>query len=297
MRKLIGILSIITLIIISSALYFRFVADKRVLSVSDKKVSFFEKLLPPSDYDIKKKMFLEVVERTKQHPGTYGIYIKNVYNEEVYQFNKDELYYGASLFKIPIAVAAIKEVQDGNRTFEDTISYRADDASAGTGIINQLPIGSVLRWDYVIDRLLKDSDNTAQSMLSRTLTQEQLIKAYDVMGIKNYFYVSNNLTPWQMGTYFDQLLKANYLNRSNVELLLNKMSQTSFDDRINAGLNEDVKFSHKIGNWGDTGTWHDCGVATKDEEKIIVCVMSRQTTFEDFLAVTKDVGEFVNILF
>jgi len=75
------------------------------------------------------------------------------------------------------------------------------------------------------------------------------------------------------------------------------MSSTLFDDRIHQGLSEDTKFSHKIGNWPDTSSWHDCGIAPRNNKKIVVCVMSRNTTYENFLEVTKDVGEFVNILF
>lgn len=281
----------------SVGFYFNWNREPNVLSVYDEDASFFQKFLPVIGRDVKETKFVQVIERTEQRPGTYGIYIKDPYYNRAYQYNKDELFYGASLYKLPLAVAAFKDIQNQDRSADDVLVYRSQDVADGTGTINQLSIGTELTLDYVIDRLLKDSDNSAQNMLARTLEPQRISEAFAIMTVNNYFYISNNVTPYQMGNYFDELIKGNYLNLNHVELLLNKMSDTYFDDRIHAGLDEDVKFSHKIGNWGQTGTWHDCGVASKDNYKIVVCVMSRQTTYEDFLEVTKDVGEFVNILF
>jgi len=272
-------------------------ANLRVLSVYDDRLTFFEKLLPKIRKDINENKFEEVVSRLKDRDGDYGIYIKDLDNGRVYKFNEDELFYGASLFKTPIAVAVLKEIQLGNIDMEDQLEFQSRDASDGTGTINSLGIGTRLSFDYVLDRLLKDSDNTAQNMLLRHIAPYQVRNAFEIIPVKNYFLDSNNVTPYQIAALFEELLAGNYLTSSYKEILLNKMSETSFDDRISSGLKEDLEFAHKIGNWGDTGSWHDCGVVYDQHKKVVVCLMSRNTTFEDFILVSVDLAEFVNILF
>ena len=297
MKRWLLVVFSLTILIFGAGLYFKIMQNPSVLSVYDQNFSFFERFLPLVSKDIKEKKFEDITKSAENKIGAYGIYIKVLHNNRVYEYNKDELFYGASLYKVPIAVAAYKEVELKNLTIEDKIKYQSFDTAGGTGTINKLNVGTELSIDYIIDRLLKDSDNTAQNMLSRTISKDQISSSFGIIPVKNYFYVNNTATPYQFSSYFEELMLGNYLNLNTVEIIFNKMSSTYFDDRIHAGLNEDIKFSHKIGNWGESGTWHDCGVASKGNKKAVVCVMSRNTNYKSFLEVTKDVGEFVNILF
>jgi len=296
MKRWLLVIFMLTILLFGAGLYFKVKKDPSVLSVYDEKFSFFEKYLPLVSRDIKENKFEEVIERAKNKPGVYGIYVKDLHYSRSYEYNKDELFYGASLYKIPLAVAVYKEIESKNITIEDKIKYQSYDTSGGTGTINKLAVGTELAVDYILDRLLKDSDNTAQNMLSRSISKDKISSSFNLIPVKNYFYINNTATPFQIGSYFEELMLGNYLNLNTVEIIFNKMSSTSFDDRTHSGLSDEIKFSHKIGNWGESGTWHDCGVASKRNKKIIICVMSRNTNYKSFLEVTKDVGEFVNIL-
>jgi len=297
MKRWILATCVLITLLFGTGFYFSVTQNPVVLSVYDKRFSFFEKFIPAVSKDIKEKKFEEIVKKANDKPGAYGIYVKDLYYNRVYESNKDELFYGASLYKIPLAVAVYKEVELKNITTEDKVIYQSFDTSGGTGTINKLAVGTVLTIDYLVDRLLKDSDNIAQNMINRTIPKDQINKSFGIIPVKNYFFVNNTATPFQISSYFEELMLGNYLNLNTVEVLLNKMSTTSFDDRVHVGLKDDIKFSHKIGNWGETGTWHDCGVASKGNRKIIVCVMSRNTNYKSFLEVTNEVGKFVNILF
>ena len=78
------------------------------------------------------------------------------------------------------------------------------------------------------------------------------------------------------------------------------MEETKYDNRINLGLDKSFKYSHKVGNLGNTGSWSDCGLVYKntfnDIDKTYICILSQKTIFTDFSKVTKVAGELVSLL-
>jgi beta-lactamase class A len=290
-----GILT--ALIIFFSFLFLRSKSSPTVLSIYDENYSVFQRFIPLLSDEELVKEFEQLVKFAQQQNGTYGIYIKNLSTQDTFSYNETELFYGASLYKTPIAVAAMRAIQDNNVSMEDEIEYQNVDYFSGTGSINQSAFGTKFTLNTILDKLLKESDNSAQNMLIRTLGQEKISQAFKIIKIENYFYVNNTVTPEQMSNFFEQLVFSGYLTPSNIQILYNKMSSTLFDDRIYPGLDEGIKFAHKIGNWPETSTWHDCGIAIKGDERVIVCVMSRNTSYEQFLAVAKESGKFASLLF
>lgn len=267
-----------------------------VLSSSDSP-SVFERFLPTLAKKQRESQFEKLKSEISDRQGTFSIYIKKIRTGEQYLYNQDVYFYTASLYKTPIAAAAFKQVQDSELSLDNQISYLAQDFSDGTGTINTLGVGTVLTLDYVLDRLLKDSDNTAQNMLLRTLDPVEIIAAFNLAAENSTFYNTNDATVIQVGDFYSNLKTTDYLDKEHFEVLIAKMARTSFDDRISLGLNKNITFAHKIGNWGDTGSWHDCGYALKDGETVVVCVLSKNTTYIDFTDVSRLTGEFVNLLF
>jgi hypothetical protein len=72
------------------------------------------------------------------------------------------------------------------------------------------------------------------------------------------------------------------------------MSNTSFDDRINSGLDTNTTFAHKIGNWPEENSWHDCGILLSPQTNLIVCLMSKNTTLSDFKNTSKNLGQYIS---
>ncbi|MFC1722410.1 serine hydrolase [Patescibacteria group bacterium] len=264
-------------------------------SISDRSV--FGRLLPSFSKITRQQAFQGVLERTSKKKGTYAIIVKNLNTDEMYNFNETELFYAASLYKTPIAASVFRLSQENIISLDSNLKYMGIDTTGGTGTLYTFPVGTEFTVDFILDRLIKDSDNIAQNILIRSFTQSEIKEGFNIIESKNKFYDNNTSTVAYQVEFYEQLVESDFLTPTNKEVLLNKLASTSFDDRIHTGLTPDVKFSHKIGNWGDTGSWHDCGVASKGYRKVVICVMSRHTTFQEFLIVTKDVGNFANMLF
>lgn len=243
--------------------------------------------------------FAELAKKLTIEPGVYGLYIKDVGSGREFKYNDTTEFYAASLYKVPIGAAVLKEVEAGKLKLDDTATYLPYDYSSGTGVIGTYSHGIQLKISDILSELLKNSDNTAQNILLRTLSYKNVQETFnEIVPDKNTstYYRYNLSTPAEIGYVFEKLYFGNYLNDANKKYLSDLMTNTSFEDRVSAYLEDGLTFSHKIGSWPDS--WHDCGVVYTDanESELIVCLMSQRAPYENFLNAAKMTGEFVNIL-
>lgn len=251
----------------------------------------------------KRENFLQLVEQVNSKQGIFGIYIKNIDTKDNYNLNKNRVFFAASLYKVPVSVATYKAIENGTIELSDSVQYTPEDFWGGSGTIANNSYYRYYEISDVISRLLKHSDNSAQNMLMRTIPEELLKEAFlaynDASG--SQFYVDQEVNVENFSIYMENLYKNSinesnttmYLEPKNASEILSIMEQTSFDDRINSGLPKEYTFAHKIGNWGDTGSWHDCGIAL-GKDTYVLCVMSENTTYEDFVEVSTLVGQFID---
>lgn len=239
-----------------------------------------ENVQNPTYSDFQKQ---KVEEITKSVSGQYSIYIKDLLTNNVISVGENDKFYAASLYKIPVAVVVLQAVETEKLELAKELTYTSEHYYSGSGKIQLEPFGTKFTVEELLSRLIKDSDNVAQSML---ISEIDLAKVYYLMPSPEA------IKTLEIGAFLESLYFGEYLNTENTARLLGYMSKTSFDNRISAGLVKGVTFSHKIGNWAGTGSWHDCGIVF-GAEHMIVCLMSKNTTFEEFLGVSRKLGKLV----
>lgn len=221
--------------------------------------------------------FSLLIKDMKQARGLYSLYIKDLNFGQTYVYSTDRVFYAASLYKMPIAVAILKQVEMGKLSLDQKVS-------------------GGLTIDTTMQKLLKHSDNNAQVILRDLLSDDLLATAFSENSSDSrltLFYHKNNSTTSEIADFFENLYKGDYLNKKNKAYLFEMISSTGFDDRISDHLTKGTYFTHKIGNWPRTGSWHDCGIVYGKKE-LVVCVMSVGTTFNDFLGVGRSIANFIN---
>lgn len=241
------------------------------------------------------KLFEETQKKVSTFPGTYGLYIKDMGSGISFKFNSNTEFYAASLYKLPLAAAVLKDVERGKLNLDTKITYYPYDYSAGTGSISKFEHGTELTVEELLSALMKQSDNTAQNMLLRVTQYDQVKNAFLINGIDKErmgFYNLNLTNPYEMGTMVENIFYGDYLLDSSREYLLNIMYPTDFDDRISPYIGAGYIFKHKIGSWPDS--WHDCGIVYGNNREVVVCLMSKDATLENFIEVCKEVGAFIN---
>jgi len=227
----------------------------------------------------------------KSRKGTYSFVILNLDTNETYTYNEKQPYYAASLYKIPIAIAALKEVEKGNLSMNSLYSYYPQDFADGTGILVQNKFGTNFTLEKLLNTLIKDSDNVSQNILLRTLPNNSIKEAFSIVSQNNYLN-DNIATAEEINNYFKVIYDGNYLNNEDKAYLLDLLSNTSFDDRINRYLNPGITFSHKVGSW--PGNYHDCGLAFTKSSTYTLCLMSGNADYAEFIDVSKRIASFFN---
>jgi len=245
--------------------------------------------------------FNNVIKNIKDLPGSYSLYIKDLNVGSEYVFNEKETYYAASLYKIPIGVAVLREIQEGNINYGDGISFLASDHIRGTGRIGDYSYGTNFTTEELLNFLYRDSDNSAQAMILRKIPQPKIYEAFTFYQTKselNSYYHTNIATVIDVSVYLENILAKEYLNDDFKEKFLSMLYPTSFDNRISSYLDKNLIFAHKIGSW--PASWHDCGYVydkNSKNNKVLVCLMTKDTNLGSLNNACRSIGEFVSGLF
>jgi len=234
--------------------------------------------------------FVVLQKKIDETQGTFGLYIYDINSQKIYSHNAEDNFYAASVFKVFLVSSVFKQVDAGKLSLEDEHRIEADDITGGTGILqyedDKEKEYSVLE---LITLALQKSDNTAQNILIRLLDKKYINE--------KVFTKDNYSSPEKVGQFMQRLYADTYTTRASTQIITDLLSSTDFDDRIHTGLNEKISFAHKIGTWPEGKAWHDCGLATYTDQTVVVCLMSKDTTEQDFLYVSTAVGSFINTLF
>lgn len=235
-------------------------------------------------------------EEITQYRGTYSLYVKDLDTMRVYSHNSSQRFYGASLYKLLVATATLRKVDQKELDLSYVYMYEGEDRAWGTGSIQQYPKDTRFTLEFLLDLLLRESDNTAQNIIVDLIGKGYVSSVFkEIMGSYSDFSGSNITNTKEVSLFLERIYLTNILRSK--DMFFNIMKKTSFDNRIDAGLRKDLSFSHKIGSWGTTGSWHDCGIVFGQTKEVIVCLMSKDTNFEDFSEVANSVGKFISILF
>ena len=232
--------------------------------------------------------------------GTYAVYIKILGSGEEFKYNEDRDFFGASLFKAPLAVAALKNIEGETITLKTQFKITKEDILEGSGVLQKEEPGTEVSVERLLEELIRSSDNTAQSVFQRNLSIKSQKEAFDLSkeATKTSKFFSENVTdPKEVSVFLETTDTEDYLNVKSKIYLYKLMIKTKFDDRINIHLKKPLQYAHKIGNWPETGSWHDCGIVFGTNKKAVVCIMSEGTTYESFLDISELLAYFINGLF
>lgn len=85
-------------------------------------------------------------------------------------YEADRIFRGASSIKMPFMAYVFDLIDNGKASFDDTITLNSSDIRNGTSTIRdeKFPAGTKFTVRQLVEYLIKDSDNTAFAMLSRT---------------------------------------------------------------------------------------------------------------------------------
>ena len=282
---------IASLFLIFSLLFLYLTISTVKHNTSPLKKSFTDNVLSKLTHNNTFDDFNELTSYIEKETGTYSIYIKDLNTEKTYTYNDENQYYVASLFKLPVGIAVLKQIDMGNLSLDTKLTYLPSHYADGTGIINKSDYGTEYTVDEILTNLFKYSDNVSQNMLLDLLDVDSTVVsgAFPNAG-KTEYYHTNNSSVLEIGEYLEYIYTSDYLSEESKQYLLNIMQNTSFDYLLAQYINS--PFSNKIGLW--ESSIHSCGIVS--DKNLIVCVMSLDTNEDTFIKISQMIASFVNTI-
>ncbi len=226
---------------------------------------------------------LQVYENREDY--TVSIYFEYFPTGANISVHKDDKIWPASLIKIPVAMAALKKVQDGKWSLDNELVILDQDKDSEFGALYKLPTGTTLTIRKLLEEALINSDNTAHFILLRNLEGEELEDVFVHLGMddvvdglkknKKDEETDNRITAKRYSIFFRSLYNATFLNQKYSEFFLSILSKAP-KEYLSLGLPDGVEFVHKTGIRIDEKVMADSGIVYAHGRPYLLTVMISQ---------------------
>lgn len=217
--------------------------------------------------------------------------------------NENEQHTPASLMKVVVMMAYFKNAETDKNVLSRKLTYSKSVDETRKSILfdgpSGLKLGISYSVDYLIEKMIIDSDNGALALLLDDIKQDSLDSLYQSLTVR---YPTQNqylISPRDYSLFFRVLYSATYLGEKMSEKALSLLAETTFKDGLVGDLPEDIRVAHKFGehviNNGQVGgiELHDCGIIYYEPSPYFLCVMTSGNELgilQDFI---KDISSLI----
>lgn len=238
------------------------------------------------------------------------IYFNYLNNGSWIGLNEKDDFVAASLVKVPLSMGVLKAVEEGRLSLDQNYTLEELDLDNNFGDLYKKGAGSIFSIEELLKIMLKESDNTARGALFRVLERigisDPLYDIYTSLGwdyigeinpggdknqaIDPNLYGKINLK--LLSNMFLALYNSSYLDLKYSDKILEYLANTPFNDKIRAGVPDDIVVSHKIGVAIDNKTFSDCGIIYAPNRNYLLCLGSNggnEKLASDFMSEVSEV--------
>ncbi len=212
-------------------------------------------------------------EKTGRETSIYIEYLNTGANISI---NPEKYIFPASLIKVPISMAVMKKVQDGEWKLTNELVLLEGDKDNLSGdqdtLLGQEPVGTRFTIEELLERLIIDSDNTANAILLRNIGEKNLLEVIEALGLDKLINVDGSISSKEYSRVIRSLYSASYLNRENSNYLLSLLDQSKFDDFISKNF-QNIPFPHKYGEHIDLRIYADSGIMYVPNRPVSITIL------------------------
>lgn len=271
-------------------------------------------------FEYKSESLMKVVQKSLAgKTGTFAVYIENLNSGEKYGLNENQGFPAASLYKLILMAAVLKEVEGGRLSLDDTITNTKSHLQS---VLGEVDFGYEERSEsiqYTVDEALTRvgaiSDNFAAIMLTEKLAQVRassgsdeklLFKMTDELGMKNTSFDSDPIitTAFDIGGYFKAMYWGQVVSKPASDKIIDLLGKSKINDRIPAKLPEGTKVIHKTGELSrirhDGGIVYPPNTPNHPDNPYVIILLSKDLQFEDdgvetLAQLSKDVYDYFEV--
>ncbi|MBU5465278.1 class A beta-lactamase-related serine hydrolase [Virgibacillus sp. MSJ-26] len=243
------------------------------------------------------KLLTEKIQKiAEQYGGSWGIVLEDLDRGDKWEWQADEIFYAASIIKVPIMVAAYDALEKKEISFSDTVRLNREELVGGSGVLQHLSPGmtSLTIYDLVV-LMIVQSDNTATNMLIDLLGVDKIKKVMTDHGWTNskcYNKLmtipveregSNIINANEMSMMLKQMVTGKLVSAHACEEMITIMKKQQIRDSLPGKLpspEADIiggqptwELANKTGNI--TKVRHDIGIFYVEKRTFIATILSR----------------------
>ena len=199
-------------------------------------------------------------------------------NENIFSYNENKVFVSASLIKIPIMLAVLNEVKNGNITLDKIINISQDDILDDNEVFEKDKYRYSLR--ELIYFMITVSDNTSTNVLIKLLGFDYINKFIKEAGLSNTKLErcmndwaaikdgkNNYTTLLDMDNCFEALINKTILNNELCDFAINTLYEQKINNQIPRYI-PNVKFAHKTGGLDYLNS--DVGIFKKNDQMYFI---------------------------
>ena len=195
--------------------------------------------------------------------------------------NPDLKIWPASLAKLPLAMAAMKKVENGIWHPKEEIVIEEKDKNNLSGTLFFNDAGTALTVERLIEEMLVHSDNTAYTMLSRNMTELERRTIIDETGLEELFDKEGKISSKEYSRLFRSLYTSSFLERENSSKILTWLSKSDFSQYLSQGIDKDVVFANKYGKNYQFYIYANSGIVYVPNRPYIISVIIKGDPSKD----------------
>lgn len=206
--------------------------------------------------------------------------------------SKDAEFYPASFLKVPIVMAAVKNIEEGRWNWKTELTLMESDKDNHFGTLYKQTAGAKFTIEYLIEKMIKDSDNTAYYMTLRNLEKDapkQLV--WNHLGLQDFFTSDGKISAKRYAVVLRSLYNAAYLSKEDSSKILTLLTKTPFTEYLEQGLPKGTKFAHKIGVIPDSAVYMDAGIVYLPNRPYLLIVMTKGKKKNEAEQIMKDISK------
>lgn len=242
-----------------------------------------------------KTLVNKIQELIGQSEGTWGIVLEDLDLGGKWELNGDELFYAASVIKVPIMAAVFSVTECGGLALTDQIIIKGSDFVGGSGVLQHLTPETSLSIQDIIMLMIIQSDNTATNILIDQVEVECIVQTMKEAGMEQSTFYNklmmnklnpkgfNQITANDISKLLNLMATGKLVNADASEKMIAIMKRQQIKDclpeklpspysNFNNGM-PPWELAHKTG-W-IPGTRHDVGIFYVGERRLIATVLSK----------------------
>lgn len=134
-------------------------------------------------------------EVLREVQGEFGVAVTHLESGETAGHQADQLFQMASVFKIPIIVTLMRDVDAGKLRLDQRVTLRYEERVPGSGVLQELDAGAALTVKDLATLMTIVSDNYATDMLINLIGLENIEAHMRELGLMNIHLPQ---TTWQL---------------------------------------------------------------------------------------------------